>query len=158
MRFVLPLIAAVALACTAAQDVSAAPAPISNSDLHRMYYGAPLITNHQAKAIPLGITRRQLTERLHGRSANDSGAHSYFDTWKVCVVYPVKGTGVRYADGFVSADDGEVIELSQYGFEQKPFHRAVAELGGYEAEDTDHMVTESLIRGMYAYWRKVMED
>ena len=60
--------------------------------------------------------------------------------------------------GFVSADDGEVIELSQYGFEQKPFHRAVAELGGYGAENTDHMVTESLIRGMYEYWRKVMED
>lgn len=60
--------------------------------------------------------------------------------------------------GFVSADDGEVIELSQYGFEQKPFHRAVAELGGYGVENTDHMVTESLIRGMYEYWRKVMED
>jgi salicylate 5-hydroxylase large subunit len=60
--------------------------------------------------------------------------------------------------GFVSADDGEVIELSQCGFEQKPFHRAVAELGGYGAENTDHMVTESLIRGMYEYWRKVMED
>jgi len=24
-------------------------------------------------------------------------------------------------------------------------------------ENTDHMVTETLIRGMYAYWRKVME-
>jgi salicylate 5-hydroxylase large subunit len=60
--------------------------------------------------------------------------------------------------GFVSADDGEVIELSQYGFEQKPFHRAVAELGGYGVENTDHMVTETLIRGMYEYWRKVMED
>jgi salicylate 5-hydroxylase large subunit len=59
--------------------------------------------------------------------------------------------------GFVSADDGEVIEFSQSGFEQKPFHRAVAELGGYEAENTDHMVTETLIRGMYDYWRKVME-
>jgi salicylate 5-hydroxylase large subunit len=60
--------------------------------------------------------------------------------------------------GFVSADDGEVIELSQYGFEQKPFYRAVAELGGCGVENTDHMVTESLIRGMYEYWRKVMED
>jgi salicylate 5-hydroxylase large subunit len=59
--------------------------------------------------------------------------------------------------GFVSADDGEVIELSQNGFEQKPFHRAVAELGGYGCENTDHMVTETLIRGMYNYWRKVME-
>ena len=58
--------------------------------------------------------------------------------------------------GFVSADDGEVIELSQFGFEQKPSHRAVAELGGYACENTDHMVTETLIRGMYTYWRKVM--
>ncbi|MNG07351.1 Salicylate 5-hydroxylase, large oxygenase component [compost metagenome] len=59
--------------------------------------------------------------------------------------------------GFVSADDGEVIEFSQLGFEQKPWHRSVAELGGKTAENTDHMVTETLIRGMYAYWRRVME-
>ncbi len=59
--------------------------------------------------------------------------------------------------GFVSADDGEVIELSQKGFEQKPSHRTLAELGGREVGDTDHMVTETLIRGMYEYWRKVME-
>jgi salicylate 5-hydroxylase large subunit len=59
--------------------------------------------------------------------------------------------------GFVSADDGEVIEFSQCGFEQKPYHRAVAELGGYGSGNTDHMVTETLIRGMYSYWRKVME-
>ena len=59
--------------------------------------------------------------------------------------------------GFVSADDGEVIEFSQQGFEQKPFHRTLAELGGREVGDTDHMVTETLIRGMYQYWRQVME-
>ncbi len=59
--------------------------------------------------------------------------------------------------GFVSADDGEVIEFSQQGFEQKPFHRALVELGGHEVGDTDHMVTETLIRGMYEYWRGVME-
>ncbi len=59
--------------------------------------------------------------------------------------------------GFVSADDGEVIELSQEGFEQKPFHRTLAELGGRDVADADHMVTETLIRGMYRYWREVME-
>jgi len=59
--------------------------------------------------------------------------------------------------GFVSADDGEVIEFSQQGFEQKPCHRTLAELGGRTVEDTDHMVTETLIRGMYQYWREVME-
>ena len=59
--------------------------------------------------------------------------------------------------GFVSADDGEVIEFSQEGLESKPYHRALAELGGKTVENTDHMVTETLIRGMYAYWREVME-
>jgi salicylate 5-hydroxylase large subunit len=60
--------------------------------------------------------------------------------------------------GFVSADDGEVIEFSQEAFESKQAHRALVELGGREVGETDHMVTETLIRGMYAYWRKVMED
>jgi salicylate 5-hydroxylase large subunit len=59
--------------------------------------------------------------------------------------------------GFVSADDGEVIEFSQRGFDSKPVHRALAELGGRDIGDTDHMVTETLIRGMYRYWREVME-
>jgi salicylate 5-hydroxylase large subunit len=59
--------------------------------------------------------------------------------------------------GFVSADDGEVIEWSQEGFESKPFHRTLAELGGRDVGNTDHMVTETLIRGMYEYWRKAME-
>ena len=58
----------------------------------------------------------------------------------------------------VSGDDGEAIELSQCGFTQKPQHRALAELGGRGVEETDHMVTETLIRGMYEYWRKVMES
>ena len=38
-----------------------------------------------------------------------------------------------------------------------PSHRALAELGGRNVEDTEHMVTETLIRGMYRYWREVME-
>jgi salicylate 5-hydroxylase large subunit len=60
--------------------------------------------------------------------------------------------------GFVSADDGEVIEFSQESFETKPLHRTVVEMGGREIENTEHMVTETLIRGMYQYWRKVMES
>lgn len=60
--------------------------------------------------------------------------------------------------GYVSADDGEVIEWSQQGFEQKPAHRTLVEMGGHEVHDTDHMVTETLIRGMYQYWRQVMGE
>jgi salicylate 5-hydroxylase large subunit len=59
--------------------------------------------------------------------------------------------------GFVSADDGEVIEFSQAGFEQGgESGSTLCELGGTGTEMTEHMVTETLIRSMYAYWKKVM--
>ena len=62
--------------------------------------------------------------------------------------------------GFVSADDGEVIEFSQDSFTSNIGNDAntVVELGGRTAENTDHMVTEGLIRGMYGYWRSVMSE
>jgi salicylate 5-hydroxylase large subunit len=59
--------------------------------------------------------------------------------------------------GFVSADDGEVIELSQGGFDQwGESGETLCELGGTGTGEAEHMVTETLIRSMYAYWRKVM--
>jgi salicylate 5-hydroxylase large subunit len=58
--------------------------------------------------------------------------------------------------GFVSADDGEVIEFSQEGLDQDPAFSTLCELDGTGVENTNHMVTETLIRGMYKYWRKVM--
>ena len=58
--------------------------------------------------------------------------------------------------GLVSADDGEVIEFSQDGFEQDRAFSAKCELGGRDVANSDHMVTETLIRGMYRYWREVM--
>ena len=60
--------------------------------------------------------------------------------------------------GFVSADDGEVIELSQAGFRQwGEGGETLCELGGTGTEATEHMVTETLIRSMYAYWKKVVQ-
>ena len=59
--------------------------------------------------------------------------------------------------GFVSADDGEVIEFSQQGFSQAgEGHATLCELGGTGTEAAEHMVTETLIRSMYAYYKKVM--
>jgi salicylate 5-hydroxylase large subunit len=58
--------------------------------------------------------------------------------------------------GFVSADDGEVIEMSQQGFKQDRHSSTIAELGGTEIAETQHMVTETLIRAMYRYWRGQM--
>ena len=59
--------------------------------------------------------------------------------------------------GFVSADDGEVIEFSQSGFKQAgDAGSTLCELDGTGVQGAEHMVTETLIRSMYAYWRKVM--
>ena len=60
--------------------------------------------------------------------------------------------------GFVSADDGEVIECAQESFETIGSGHVFNELGGRQVDDgTDHMVSETLVRGMYQYWRQVME-
>lgn len=59
--------------------------------------------------------------------------------------------------GFVSLDDGEVIEFSQQGLAPAPAGTdALVLMGGREVADTDHIVTEAAIRGMYAYWRRVL--
>jgi salicylate 5-hydroxylase large subunit len=57
----------------------------------------------------------------------------------------------------VSADDGEVVELSQDGFMQSGGGNTVCELDGTGTGGAPHNVTETLIRGMYAYYRKVMD-
>ena len=59
--------------------------------------------------------------------------------------------------GFVSADDGEVIAFVQQAFAANDQARTLSELDGRDVKATDHMVTETLIRGMHRYWREVME-
>lgn len=58
--------------------------------------------------------------------------------------------------GYVSADDGEVIEFSQMGFADSQRSSTKVEMGGRDTGEADTVASETLIRGMYAYWRKVM--
>lgn len=58
--------------------------------------------------------------------------------------------------GLVSVDDGEVIEFSQQGFGGTPDEAALVMMGGREIGYADNAITETGIRGMYNYWRKVM--
>ncbi|MGH6708782.1 MAG: aromatic ring-hydroxylating dioxygenase subunit alpha [Bradyrhizobium sp.] len=59
--------------------------------------------------------------------------------------------------GYVSADDGEVVEMSQQGFAQAPQDDvALMMLDGREVGNANHMATETAIRGMYRYYRGVM--
>jgi salicylate 5-hydroxylase large subunit len=59
--------------------------------------------------------------------------------------------------GFVSIDDSEVMKFSQAGVGPYPERAGVMEMGGRDGKDEQHMVTESVIRAFYAYYRQVME-
>jgi salicylate 5-hydroxylase large subunit len=59
--------------------------------------------------------------------------------------------------GYVSADDGEVIEMAQAAMARNADATTVSELDGRGVHNTEHMVTETLIRGMYRYYREVMQ-
>ena len=52
--------------------------------------------------------------------------------------------------------DGEVIEFSQMGFQEKPDQQCLLEMGGHGSEEATNIASETLIRGMYEYWRRVM--
>lgn len=58
--------------------------------------------------------------------------------------------------GLVSVDDSEVMKLSQDGIAPHPSSVGVFEMGGYDTDDTDHMVTESAIRAFYDYYCYIM--
>ena len=59
--------------------------------------------------------------------------------------------------GFVSIDDGEVMRLSQDGVSVDVTRAAVAEMGGHDTADADHMLTEGAIRAFYEHYREVMD-
>ena len=59
--------------------------------------------------------------------------------------------------GLVSIDDSEMMEFSQAGVRLSADDgAAVVELGGRDCANTDHMITETAIRGFYRYYREVM--
>jgi hypothetical protein len=102
MRFLLVLIALALIPQSIALADTRPPA--TNVQVRQAYYGAPLITNRQARAVPFGITPRQLYTRLHGYSLN-AQSRSHGRNWKICITYPVRGTGVRDDTLGVIADE-----------------------------------------------------
>lgn len=58
--------------------------------------------------------------------------------------------------GYVSADDGEAMILSQAGIAGNDGDECFVEMGGREVANTPHTVTETAIRGFYRHYRAVM--
>ncbi len=131
--------------------------------VHEPWWGEP--TAVMTTIFPSLIIQQQVNS-LSTRHIQPNGPHSFDFVWTHfgfdSDTPEMQRRRLRQANlfgpaGFVSADDGEVIEFSQDSFAVNQNASTVVELGGRDATDTDHMVTETLIRGMYAYWREVME-
>jgi len=58
--------------------------------------------------------------------------------------------------GFVSIDDSGDNEILSERCGSYPEGAGVMEMGGRDWKDEQHMVTESVIRAFYAYYRQVM--
>ncbi|HEY0993528.1 MAG TPA: aromatic ring-hydroxylating dioxygenase subunit alpha [Kofleriaceae bacterium] len=130
---------------------------------HEPWWGAPTVC--MVTIFP-GVIFQQQVNSLSTRQIIPRGPHAFDFIWTHFGFEDdapeMQARRLRQANlfgpaGYVSADDGEAIELSQRGFMQDPQFIAVCELGGAGVADSDHMVTETLIRGMYRYWREVME-
>ena len=59
--------------------------------------------------------------------------------------------------GLVSIDDSEVLKQCQAAADGYAGRAAFLEMGGRGTEPADHMVTETMIRGFYEHYRRVME-
>jgi salicylate 5-hydroxylase large subunit len=59
--------------------------------------------------------------------------------------------------GYVSIDDGEVMQFSQEGTVLHPDAAGVLEMGGDGTESQDHMVTEVAVRAFFKRYREVMD-
>ena len=102
VRRLLALAAALVIPCSLALADTRPRA--TDAQVSRAYYGAPLITNRQARAVPFGITPNRLYSRLHGYSPN-AQSRARGRNWKICVTYPVRGTGVKDKRFGVVADE-----------------------------------------------------
>ena len=80
----------------------------------------------------------------------------YADDDKEMTGIRLKQANLMGPSGLVSIDDTEAMEMCQKGLAAEPGGAAVAELGGRDCRNEDHMVTETAIRGFYKHYRKVM--
>jgi salicylate 5-hydroxylase large subunit len=59
--------------------------------------------------------------------------------------------------GYVSLDDGEILDLAQRGAASSPGTTSVLEMGGDGIDGEDHAVTEAAIRAFLGHYRAVMD-
>jgi salicylate 5-hydroxylase large subunit len=103
-----------------------------------------LATRH---IIPKGVGRHELIWTFFGYEDDDEEMR----------VLRLRQANLMGASGYVTLDDAEALEFSQSGIDTAPNDAgAVLELGDEDTNDSDNLVTETLIRGLYQHYRKIM--
>lgn len=111
-----------------------------------------LIVQQQSNTLAM----RQMVPRGPGTHDLHWTFFGYADDTEEMTAIRLRQANLMGPAGFVSIDDGEVMRLSQDGVSVDVNRSGVAEMGGRETDDQDHMVTEAAIRAFYAHYREVM--
>ena len=111
-----------------------------------------LIVQQQSNTLAM----RQLVPRGVGEFDLNWTFFGYADDTPEMTQRRVRQANLMGPAGLVSADDSEVLAMSQDGLEDYPEVECVVEMGGKDTADTQHMITEVAIRAFYKYYIKVM--
>ncbi len=104
-----------------------------------------LATRH---AVPKGVGRHELVWTFFGYEDDDAEMR----------LRRLRQANLMGPAGYVTLDDAEALEFNQAGIDgAPPAAESVLELGRRGIEANDHLVTETLIRGFYRHYGKIMD-
>ena len=105
-------------------------------------------------------TNTLATRQIRPRTPSSFELHwtffGYANDDEAMTVRRLRQANLMSAAGFVSADDSEIIKLTQDGVARYPEEAGTLLMGGRDSGDTDHMITEAAIRAFYRHYRDVM--
>jgi salicylate 5-hydroxylase large subunit len=111
-----------------------------------------LIVQQQSNTLAM----RQLVPRGPGAFDLNWTFFGYADDPPEMTQRRVRQANLMGPAGLVSVDDSEVLAMSQQGLEQHPQQQLLAEMGGRDVQDQQHMITEVAIRAFYKHYIEVM--
>lgn len=111
-----------------------------------------LIVQQQSNTLAM----RQLVPRGPGAFELHWTFFGYADDSQEMTLKRLRQANLMGPAGLVSADDSEVMKLSQDGIALDSDAMGLIAMGGYDTEDAEHMVTEVALRAFYRHYCQVM--
>ncbi len=135
-------------------DPTGANAKRSQTDVKLITVFPSVILQHDLNSL---ATRQIVPTGSHGFDLH-STHWCYADDTPEMRLRRTRQASLFCPSGFLPADNVEVMADAQQGFAAAPDNSALVTMAGYRAiENTPHMVPGAAIRGMYRYWREVMD-